>query len=176
MNQNNRKFLSMLGLACVAALSGATANAEEDEPFHIGGSCAALAYTSSSDLADILNETYSDDLGSFCVPEEPMECSDYSPLLKGRPLLQKSLSPYRLVLQDLGLQVATDLHNLEFEILHVSITEGAPLDCFDDVVHALRECTCCRRSIVSGDMLPTTREVGIPCFKVRYPGLADPCA
>ena len=40
------------------------------------------------------------------------------------PLLQKSLSPYRLVLQDLGLQVATDLHNLGFEIFDVSIHEG----------------------------------------------------
>ena len=102
MNQNNRKFLSMLGLTCVAVLSGATANAEEDEPFHIGGSCAALAYTSSSDLADILNETYSDDLGSFCVPEEPMECSDYSPLLKGRGRLVTGEDGYHCTLHLVG--------------------------------------------------------------------------
>ncbi len=92
---SNRIF-SVIIAFCAVALP---AKAEEDEPFSVGGSCAALAYTTSAALADLLNETYADDLGSFCVPEEAMECGDYTPFLKGRGRLITGEDGYHCTLQ-----------------------------------------------------------------------------
>jgi hypothetical protein len=89
----------LLGFAICASTAPNSAFAEEEDPFVIGGSCAALAYTTGTELADLLNETYSDDLGSFCVPEATMECSDYSPFLKGRGRLITGEDGYHCTLQ-----------------------------------------------------------------------------
>ncbi|MCX6109729.1 MAG: hypothetical protein NTZ90_09040 [Proteobacteria bacterium] len=56
----------------------------EDDLFRPGGSCAALAYLSSSQLADLIKAGFSDDRHSFCYPEEPSECTEYTSLLQGR--------------------------------------------------------------------------------------------
>ena len=89
----------LLGFAIATGSPSFSALAEEEDPFVIGGSCAALAYTTNAELADLLNETYTDDLGSFCVPEETMECSDYSPFLKGRGRLITGEDGYHCTLQ-----------------------------------------------------------------------------
>ena len=56
----------------------------EDDLFRPGGSCAALAYLSSSQLGDLIKAGFSDDRHSFCYPEEPSECTEYTSLLQGR--------------------------------------------------------------------------------------------
>lgn len=98
---NHKKSVPMwvLGFAMSVSTANYAAFAEEEDPFVIGGSCAALAYTTSTELADLLNETYSDDLGSFCVPEAPMECSDYTTFLKGRGRLITGEDGYHCTLQ-----------------------------------------------------------------------------
>jgi hypothetical protein len=93
------RTLDRLGLSIALLMSSPGLKAEEEEPFHVGGSCAALAYTTNVELADLLSEAYSDDLGSFCIPEEPMECSDYSTFLKGRGRLVTGEDGYHCTLQ-----------------------------------------------------------------------------
>ena len=56
----------------------------EDDLFRPGGSCAALAYLSSSQLDDLIKAGFNDDRHSFCYPEEPSECTEYTSLLQGR--------------------------------------------------------------------------------------------
>jgi len=99
MNYSKRRICHLVALGFAVVVSCPTVHAEEDEPFHPGGSCAALAYTTALELADLLSETYADDLGSFCVPDEPMECSDYSPFLKGRGRLVTGEDGYHCTLQ-----------------------------------------------------------------------------
>jgi len=99
MKYSKRHICHLLAICLSVVGSSPTAHGEEEEPFHLGGSCAALAYTTAGELADILNETYVDDLGSFCVPDEPMECSDYSPFLKGRGRLVTGEDGYHCTLQ-----------------------------------------------------------------------------
>lgn len=99
MNQQKLWPRCLLGFSISASIATHSAFAEEEEPFVIGGSCAALAYATSNELTDLLNETYSDDLGSFCVPEAPMECSDYSPFLKGRGRFITGEDGYHCTLQ-----------------------------------------------------------------------------
>ena len=65
------------------AISDAALGLEEDV-FHPGGSCAALAYLSSSQLALLITSGFSDDRHSFCFPEEPSDCAEYTGLLSGR--------------------------------------------------------------------------------------------
>lgn len=54
-----------------------------DEAFQIGGSCAGLAYLNRDQIGTVLGAAFSDDMHSFCYPEEPSECSDYSAFLHG---------------------------------------------------------------------------------------------
>lgn len=68
--------LSTTGLAQSGGMSG-------EETFQIGGSCAGLAYLNKSQISTVLTAAFSDDLHSFCYPEEPSECSDYSAFLQG---------------------------------------------------------------------------------------------
>lgn len=56
---------------------------ESEDGFQIGGSCAALAYASTSNLRSLIAGGFADDLHSFCYPEEPSECADYTSFLKG---------------------------------------------------------------------------------------------
>ena len=56
----------------------------EDDLFRPGGSCSALAYLNSSQLAELIKSGFSDDHHSFCFPEEPSECAEYTSLLSGR--------------------------------------------------------------------------------------------
>lgn len=84
-------------LACVLALglameqrsdaadeSGIAADLNSDDAtFEVGASCAALAYMSNGQLKAFIGAGYADDFHSFCYPEEPSECSDYTPFLKG---------------------------------------------------------------------------------------------
>ena len=46
------------------------------------------------------------------------------------------------MLQDLGLQMAAELHNLQLETLHISVAAGTALNYFDIIVHTLRELAC----------------------------------
>lgn len=55
----------------------------EDEAFEVGGSCAGLAYMNAGQLKAFLSAGYSDDFHSFCYPEEPYSCADYTSYLKG---------------------------------------------------------------------------------------------
>ena len=89
------------GIVCTFMLLVAPGlRAEEGDPFQIGGSCAALAYTTGAQLSDLLTATSADDLGSFCVPEQPFECADYSSHLKGRGHLLTGEDGYHCTLQD----------------------------------------------------------------------------
>jgi hypothetical protein len=92
-------------LACALALSLAPeAQAEDvegsdDATFEIGASCAALAYMSTAQLKAFINAGYSDDFHSFCFPEEPSECSDYTPFLKSLGRLTTGDDGYHCSLQ-----------------------------------------------------------------------------
>jgi len=87
-----------LGLSAdVLAQEGERHN--EDESFVIGGSCAALAYMSSKELKELLGGAFPDELRSFCYPEEPSSCSDYSSFLKGMGRLGTSDDGYHCSLQ-----------------------------------------------------------------------------
>jgi hypothetical protein len=91
---------TLIGLTVIHAfLLVPDSKAEEDEPFQFGGSCAALAYTTTSQLGAMLAATYADDLSSFCVPEEPFDCAEYSSLLKGRGRLVTGEDGYHCTLQ-----------------------------------------------------------------------------
>lgn len=54
-----------------------------DEAFQIGGSCAGLAYLNKDQITIVLSAAFSDDMRSFCYPEEPSECSEYTAFLHG---------------------------------------------------------------------------------------------
>lgn len=55
----------------------------DEVTFDVGGSCAAIAYMNAGQLKAFINAGYTDDFHSFCYPEEPSECSDYTPFMKG---------------------------------------------------------------------------------------------
>jgi hypothetical protein len=75
---------------------GALAN---DDAFEVGGSCAALAYLSAAQLKAYISSGYSDDFHSFCFPEEPSDCTDYSGFLKGLGRLSTGEDGYHCSLQ-----------------------------------------------------------------------------
>lgn len=80
--------------------SGGTQAAEgDDDAFNVGGSCAALAYLSLNQLKAFIGSGYSDDFHSFCFPEQPSECSDYTPLLQGLGHLTTGEDGYHCSLQ-----------------------------------------------------------------------------
>ncbi len=79
------RFWLALGIT-VQLWQAPVAHAEEDQDadgFQIGGSCAALAYASTTNLRALISGGYADDFHAFCFPEEPSECSDYTSFLKG---------------------------------------------------------------------------------------------
>jgi len=55
----------------------------DDEIFQIGGSCAGLAYLGGAEIRHLLSQAFTDDHRSFCFPEEPSDCTDYSSFLNG---------------------------------------------------------------------------------------------
>jgi hypothetical protein len=69
------------GLAIIGMSS--MGSAQSEETFQIGGSCAGLAYLNKTQIATVLASAFIDDLHSFCYPEEPSECSDYSSFMQG---------------------------------------------------------------------------------------------
>lgn len=71
----------------------------EEETFDVGGSCAALAYLSTDQLKNYVNSGFSDDFHSFCYPEEPQSCSDYSSFLGGLGHLSTGDDGYHCSLQ-----------------------------------------------------------------------------
>ena len=71
----------------------------DDAEFQVGGSCAALAYLSSTQLKAYINSSYMDDFHSFCYPEEPSDCSDYTQFLKGLGRLTTGEDGYHCSLQ-----------------------------------------------------------------------------
>ena len=99
MNRHTWNIVSFSAGLCIATWTSSTARAEDEEPFRLGGSCAALAFTTQSQLSEILTASYADDLGSFCVPEEPFECGDYSSLLKGMGRLTTGEDGFHCTLQ-----------------------------------------------------------------------------
>ncbi len=72
---------------------------DDDASFAVGGSCAALAYTNGAQLKALIASGYTDDLHSFCFPEEPSECSDYTSFLKGLGRLVTGDDGYHCSLQ-----------------------------------------------------------------------------
>jgi hypothetical protein len=67
----------------VAAIDVAETGDFDDDIFQIGGSCAGLAYLGGAEIRHLLSQAFSDDHHSFCYPEEPSDCTDYSSFLKG---------------------------------------------------------------------------------------------
>lgn len=82
-----------------ASEQAASAAGIEDDAFHVGGSCAALAYMTTGRLNELIKTGFSDDRHSFCFPEEPSECSDYSGLLQGMGKLSVGEDGYHCDLQ-----------------------------------------------------------------------------
>jgi hypothetical protein len=85
-----QKILRALGLLCGLSsfvVDGSSLKAqgtgESEDGFQIGGSCAALAYSSTASLRSLIAGGFADDFHSFCYPEEPSECADYTSFLKG---------------------------------------------------------------------------------------------
>jgi hypothetical protein len=72
---------ALLGLA--AGWPAGIAAGQSLEAFQIGGSCAGLAYLNKDQITTVLAAAFADDMHSFCYPEEPSECSDYSGFLQG---------------------------------------------------------------------------------------------
>ena len=66
-----------------AAASPLKGSPVEEETFAVGGSCAALAYLTTDQLRSMIAAGYSDDFHSFCYPEEPATCGDYTTALGG---------------------------------------------------------------------------------------------
>lgn len=83
----------------VAQESDAPQAQDMEESFNVGGSCAALAYLGSAQLKAYIGAGYTDDFHSFCYPEEPSECSDYSSFLKGLGRLVTGDDGYHCSLQ-----------------------------------------------------------------------------
>lgn len=67
----------------VSALDAAQSDEFSDEIFQIGGSCAGLAYLDGAEIRHLLSNAFSDDHHSFCYPEEPSDCTDYTSFMKG---------------------------------------------------------------------------------------------
>lgn len=79
-------FLGAIAITLVVAPSISAQEgvfADEETSFQVGGSCAALAYLDASQLKQYVSAAYSDDFHSFCYPEEPFSCSDYTSFLRG---------------------------------------------------------------------------------------------
>jgi hypothetical protein len=53
----------------------------EDDPRAFSGSCAELAYMSESQRRAMVDVTNEENFEEFCFPEDPFECSDFSPSL-----------------------------------------------------------------------------------------------
>ena len=91
----------LAGTLALGLTSGAAAqDGDDDSAFEVGGPCAALAYMNQGQLAAFVGAAYSDDFHSFCYPEEPMECAEYTSFLKGHGKLATGDDGYhcRLVL------------------------------------------------------------------------------
>lgn len=71
----------------------------EDVTFEVGGSCAGLAYMNANQLKAFISAGYSDDFHSFCYPEEPYSCSDYTSYLKGLGRMTTGEDGYHCSLQ-----------------------------------------------------------------------------
>jgi hypothetical protein len=71
----------------------------EEDGFEVGGSCASLAYLGAGQLKAFLSSGYSDDFHSFCYPEEPYSCSDYTSYLKGLGRMTTGEDGYHCSLQ-----------------------------------------------------------------------------
>src|SRR5690606_546840 len=110
MNTNRILFFSAVALIILIALGhssvtvaqedeSATDNAMVDDGFEVGGSCAALAYMNQSQVKAFISSGFSDDFHSFCFPEEPSECSDYTAFLKGLGRLTTGDDGYHCSLQ-----------------------------------------------------------------------------
>jgi len=84
------KLISGLALVGISSIGGA----QTQESFQIGGSCAALAYLSKAQIGIVLATAFVDDLHSFCYPEEPSECSDYSSFMQGSGKLTTGSDDY----------------------------------------------------------------------------------
>lgn len=98
-------FLSIL-MALAATSAVAAEGAAEGDPadvleqeFEVGGSCAALAYLSSKELKTITSSAFADDFHSFCYPEEPFSCADYTSHLKGLGRMTTGEDGYNCSLQ-----------------------------------------------------------------------------
>ena len=99
-----RIFATLIVAFGLAPLAGAQEYSTPDGlqgegEFQVGGSCAALAYLSSTELRAYINASYSDDFHSFCFPEEPSDCEDYTQFLKGLGRLSTGEDGYHCSLQ-----------------------------------------------------------------------------
>ena len=65
-------------LAVVLASMPMVAHAEEDTRA-FSGSCAELAYMSESQRRTMIDLANEENFEEFCFPEDPFECSDFSP-------------------------------------------------------------------------------------------------
>ena len=84
--------LAFLGISSIGA-------AQSEETFQIGGSCAGLAYLTKAQIQVVLASAFVDDLHSFCYPEEPLECSDYSSFMRGGGKLSTGSDDYYCALE-----------------------------------------------------------------------------
>jgi len=78
---------------------GADVVTNDEETFTVGGSCAGLAFLNGHQLRDIIGGAFPDDLRSFCYPEEPSPCSEYTSLLRGRGQLRTGEDGYHCYLE-----------------------------------------------------------------------------
>jgi hypothetical protein len=53
-----------------------------------------MAYLELAQLKYVTGPTFKDEFQSFCYPEEPFDCSDYTSLLKGLGHLEAGLDGY----------------------------------------------------------------------------------
>jgi hypothetical protein len=87
-------FIAKLATGLAVLSFSATGVAQSEETFQIGGSCAGLAYLNKAQIATVLASAFVDDLHSFCYPEEPSECSDYSSFMQGAGKLSTGSDDY----------------------------------------------------------------------------------
>jgi len=87
----------VVGLALIGTSSISAGQSEET--FQIGGSCAGLAYLNKAEIGAVLASAFVDDLHSFCYPEEPSECSDYSSFMQGSGKLSTGSDDYFCALE-----------------------------------------------------------------------------
>jgi hypothetical protein len=93
-------LLSLAGITSHATL-GLGENTDDEsliyqggETFQIGGSCAAMAYIEEAQLTYLISDAFKDEFPSFCYPEEPYDCSDYTSFLKGAGTLEAGVDGY----------------------------------------------------------------------------------